>query len=74
MKHKLATYFVVVAVLEKHGYDVVMSIDRKTIYVMRYGKPSTGNEIVKILKSEGLINYLDYIEPEALTVWKICLV
>lgn len=74
IKHRLAIYFCVVAILEKHGFDVVMSIDRRTIYATRFGAPSSGNEIVKLLKNEDLIDYLDHIEPEAQTVWKLYLI
>jgi hypothetical protein len=67
-------YFMVVAILEKHGYEVIRSIDQKTIYVSRYGKSSSGRELIGIFEREGLLVYLDYLEPQALSIWKVQLI
>lgn len=73
MRFRMAQYLAIVAVLEKHGYEVVRSIDKKTIYVTKNSKPSTGREIISIFDREGLLSYLDYLEPQALRMWKITL-
>jgi len=74
MRFRMAQYLVIAAVLEKHGYEVVRSMDQKTIYVTRNKNPSSGREIISIFDREGMLSYLDYIEPQALRMWKITLV
>lgn len=67
-------YQLIVAILEKYGYQVITSADFKTLYVSRYPEHVSGvpfTELEKIFQAEDLDEYIDDIESVHVSSWKI---
>ena len=74
MKTRLCYYSLVIAILEKYGFEVITSNDFKTIFVTR--DPEGHHKIIftdleKIFRDENLDGFIDDIEPVHIATWKI---
>ena len=67
-------YQLIVAILEKYGYEVTSCSDFKTLFVSRHPEqaksiPFTDLELIFV--AEELNEYIDDIEPVHIASWKI---
>ena len=58
--------------LEKNGFDVAPSIDKRSLIVSRRAPRGVlFTEILKLLEKEDLVDVVDSIEPYHIAGWKI---
>lgn len=67
-------YQLIVAILEKYGYEVTTCSDFKTLYVARHPEqaktiPFTDLELIFI--AEELQDFIDDVEPVHIASWKV---
>jgi len=67
-------YQLIIAILEKYGYEVITCSDYKTLYVQKH--PESGmvllfTDLEAIFLSEEIDAFIDYVEPVHIASWKI---
>jgi hypothetical protein len=67
-------YQLIIAILEKYGYEVITCSDYKTLYVQKH--PESGmvllfTDLEAIFLAEDIDAFIDDVEPVHIASWKI---